>query len=69
VHQSFDSRRHGVRLLATPSACLQFVPQSNEFCVDTRPPAYRRLTLHADGTLDTEVVWVDQVYGALDQAS
>jgi Icc protein len=69
VHQSFDGRRQGVRLLATPSACLQFVPQSNEFSVDTRPPAYRRLTLQADGTLDTEVVWVDQAYRALDQAS
>lgn len=59
VHQCFDERRRGVRLLATPSTCVQFRPLSNDFALDTRPPAYRLLTLHADGTVDTEVVWVD----------
>ena len=59
VHQCFDARRHGVRLLATPSTCAQFLPLSDEFAIDARPPAYRRLTLLPDGTLETEVVWVD----------
>jgi Icc protein len=59
VHQCFDERRRGVRLLATPSTCAQFLPLSPEFALDSRPPAYRQLTLHADGTLDTEVVWVE----------
>ena len=59
VHQCFDERRRGVRLLATPSTCVQFRPLSSEFALDTRPPAYRQLTLHADGTVDTEVVWVE----------
>jgi Icc protein len=68
VHQCFDTRRRGVRLLATPSTCTQFLPQANEFCVDARPPAYRRLTLQPDGTLDTEVVWVDEA-AALANAS
>ncbi|HEY4972955.1 MAG TPA: hypothetical protein VII41_05060, partial [Steroidobacteraceae bacterium] len=69
VHQCFDARRRGVRLLATPSTCIQFLPQSNEFAIDARPPAYRRLALQADGTLDTEVVWVDAATAALDSAS
>jgi Icc protein len=69
VHQSFDARRHGVRLLATPSTCAQFLPLSDAFAVDARPPAYRRLTLQPDGALDTEVVWVDAATGALDSAS
>jgi Icc protein len=69
VHQSFDGRRHGVRLLATPSTCAQFLPSSDEFAVDGRPPAYRRLTLQPDGALDTEVVWVDAASAALDSAS
>ncbi len=60
VHQCFDERRRGVRLLGTPSTCVQFLPLSSEFALDTRPPAYRQLTLLADGTLDTEVVWVEQ---------
>lgn len=69
VHQCFDTRRRGVRLLATPSTCAQFLPHANEFAVDARPAAYRRLTLQADGTLDTEVVWVEQASAALDSAS
>jgi 3',5'-cyclic-AMP phosphodiesterase len=58
VHQSHDSRRKGVRLLATPSTCVQFLPRSEHFAIDPAPPAYRRLTLRADGTIDTEVVQV-----------
>jgi hypothetical protein len=27
--------------------------------MDTRPPAYRRLDLHADGSISTEVRWLD----------
>jgi 3',5'-cyclic-AMP phosphodiesterase len=60
VHQCFDTRRRGVRLLATPSTSAQFLPQADNFAVDARPPAYRGLTLHEDGTLDTEVTWVDE---------
>jgi Icc protein len=69
VHQSFDARRHGVRLLATPSTCAQFLPLSDDFAVDSQPPAYRRLTLQPDGQLETEVVWVDAASAALDSAS
>lgn len=59
VHQCFDERRRGVRLLATPSTGAQFLPLSAQFAVDARPPGYRRLTLHADGTVETEVLWVE----------
>jgi 3',5'-cyclic-AMP phosphodiesterase len=55
VHQEFESERRGVRLLATPSTCLQFLPGSEPFMLDVRPPGYRRLTLHPDGRIDTEV--------------
>lgn len=59
VHQSYDSRRKGVRLLAVPSTCAQFLPHSDQFAVDPSPPGYRRLTLRADGTIDTEVLRVE----------
>ena len=59
VHQSFEALRGRVRLLATPSTCRQFLPRAEEFAVDERPPAYRTLELHSDGTLQSEVVWVD----------
>lgn len=57
VHQEQDEHRGRVRCLATPSTCLQFAPQVDEFAIDDRPPAYRRLTLHAHGGVDSEVVW------------
>lgn len=60
VHQSFDGLRRGVRLLATPSTCAQFLPNADTFTVDRRPPGYRTLELRSDGTLLTEVVWVEQ---------
>jgi Icc protein len=65
VHQCFDARRRGVRLLGSPSTCGQFLPLSDEFAIDGRPPAYRRLTLQQDGTVETEVVWVDEAAGSL----
>ncbi|HEX4377386.1 MAG TPA: metallophosphoesterase [Steroidobacteraceae bacterium] len=69
VHQCFEARRHGVRLLATPSTGGQFLPLSDDFAIDSRPPAYRRLTLSPDGTLDTEVVWLETAANALASAS
>lgn len=64
VHQYYDGQRGGVRLLATPSTGAQFLPRSDHFAIDQRPPAYRRLTLHANGTVDTDVVWVTKALGA-----
>jgi Icc protein len=63
VHQNYDALRKGVRLLATPSTCAQFLPNSDDFALDPRPPAYRTLELRADGSLLTEVVWLDQHVG------
>jgi Icc protein len=63
VHQAYDGLRKGVRLLATPSTCAQFLPHSDDFAVDRRPPAYRTLELRADGSLLTEVMWVEQQSG------
>ncbi|MGD2081573.1 MAG: 3',5'-cyclic-AMP phosphodiesterase [Chromatiales bacterium] len=55
VHQTFESRRNGVRLLGSPSTCIQFAPGTDGFGVDTEPPGYRWLLLHADGTIETGV--------------
>jgi Icc protein len=60
VHQAYDALRKDVRLLATPSTCAQFVPHADEFAVDRRPPAYRTFELQSDGSLLTEVVWVEK---------
>ncbi|HHQ13633.1 MAG TPA: phosphodiesterase [Chromatiales bacterium] len=59
VHQTCDRRRHGVRLLSTPATCMQFLPNSDDFKLDTRPPGYRWLDLYSNGRIDTEVVWLE----------
>ncbi|MFO1426432.1 MAG: 3',5'-cyclic-AMP phosphodiesterase [Steroidobacteraceae bacterium] len=60
VHQALEQQRGGLRLLATPSTCTQFLPQAPTFAVDTRPPGYRMLQLAADGGIASEVVWLDR---------
>lgn len=58
VHQRFEGRRGGVRLMATPSTCVQFRPRTRVPETDDLPPAYRWLRLHGDGTIDTDIAWV-----------
>lgn len=58
VHQEYDERRNGVRLLATPSTMVQFLPDAREFALDEARPGYRWLTLSEEGTVDTGVVRV-----------
>lgn len=58
VHQHFDREVDGLRMIATPSTCSQFKPGSDEFAIDDLPPAWRRLTLHADGRLDARLHWL-----------
>jgi Icc protein len=58
VHQVYDGCRGKVRLFATPSTGAQFLPASDRYAVDSRPPAYRTFELHADGRIDTTVHWV-----------
>jgi len=59
VHQSLDSFIHGVRFMATPATCAQFLPESDDFALDDRPPGYRVLELMPDGAIATEVVWLE----------
>jgi 3',5'-cyclic-AMP phosphodiesterase len=58
VHQHHEVERRGVRILATPSTCSQFLPDAQDFAVDDQPPAWRRLDLHADGRIATRVRWL-----------
>jgi Icc protein len=61
IHQDFEAERQGVKLIGSPSTCLQFLPESDDFALDALPPAWRRLTLHPDGRIDTQVHYVDDL--------
>ena len=58
VHQKSDAVISGIRMLTTPSTCVQFAPQSRDFALDDLPPGYRSLRLYADGSVQTKVVRV-----------
>lgn len=68
VHQEHESMRGDVRLLSSPSTCVQFAPQSTLFKADDKPPGYRRLDLHPDGRIETTVsrVWDVEFHVELD---
>ncbi|MFV0930827.1 3',5'-cyclic-AMP phosphodiesterase [Pseudomonas jessenii] len=55
VHQEIDQIRNGVRLIASPSTCIQFEPGSKDFKVGEQAPGYRWLRLLPDGRLETGV--------------
>jgi 3',5'-cyclic-AMP phosphodiesterase len=59
VHQALDQFINGVRFMASPATCTQFLPRSADFALDARPPGYRVLELMPDGTIVTEVVWLE----------
>jgi Icc protein len=60
VHQQLDRLHDKVHIIGTPSTCRQFKPGSEDFAVDECPPAYRRLGLMDDGSITSELVWVNE---------
>ncbi len=58
IHQQFNQTRNGVKLLGTPSTCVQFMPGASQFCLDNKPPGYRWLELYENGAITTEVIYL-----------
>jgi len=56
VHQESDELVNGVRMMTTPSTCVQFAPRSQDFVLDSKDPGYRRLVLHPNARIETQVV-------------
>ena len=56
VHQESDAVVQGVRMLTTPSTCIQFAPQSHNFALDDKQPGYRRIVLQPNGQIETQVI-------------
>lgn len=48
IHQEMDEYWHGIRLLATPSTCVQFKPHCTNFALDTLAPGWRYIELRVD---------------------
>lgn len=55
IHQEVDAWWQGYRVLATPSTCIQFKPNCDQFTLDSLPQGWRELTLLPDGAIETRV--------------
>lgn len=55
IHQELDRMINGVRLLASPSTCIQFLPDSDDFALDQQGPGWRLLELTPAGEIVTKV--------------
>ncbi|MEX2367306.1 MAG: metallophosphoesterase, partial [Pseudohongiellaceae bacterium] len=55
IHQDYDEVRKDVRMLASPSTCIQFHPDNDEFTLDDVNPGYRWLELKPGGDFKTGV--------------
>lgn len=55
IHQEFDSKRKGVRLLGAPSTCVQFKPGTDTYVQDDKAPGFRVIELYENGDFETEI--------------
>jgi len=69
VHQTFEALHGHVRLMASPSTCVQFTPGLEKFQVDEEPPGFRLLALLPDGNIRSEVVRTHEMPQGLERAS
>lgn len=56
AHQARDYNFCTLPVMATPSTCVQFAPESDEFLADTRQPGFRVLDLLPDGRIESLIV-------------
>lgn len=53
IHQHLEQQLGTIRLLASPSTCVQFAVASSDFATDMQSPGYRWLRLFDDGRIET----------------
>jgi len=69
VHQELDQACGDLRMLCSPSTCVQFLPGQEDFAVDVRAPGYRWMELDGDGTIRSGVSRVTDQEFAVDPDS
>ena len=69
IHQEFEGMYGSVRLMGTPSTCIQFAAGQDEFSIDACPPGFRWLGLTPQGKIHTQVGLLPEIPLGLDLAS
>lgn len=60
VHQAGDTVKNGVYFMTTPSTCVQFMPNSDDFALDSEAPGYRYLSLNKEGDITTHIERIEK---------
>ncbi|AKH22132.1 hypothetical protein AAY24_08015 [Sedimenticola thiotaurini] len=55
IHQTFEAEWHGIRMMGTPSTCIQFVENQDKFGISMDAPGFRWLELLPDGQINSGV--------------
>lgn len=66
IHQTYESERNQVALLASPSTCIQFTPEKDDFDLDNEPPGCRWLALLPNGEIRSCVTRLAEMPQGLD---
>lgn len=69
IHQKFEAVHGLIRLMGTPSTCIQFAAGQDEFGIDACPPGFRWLGLLPDGEIQSNVSLLSEMPMGLDLAS
>lgn len=69
IHQKFEGKHRSIRLMGTPSTCIQFVAGQDEFGIDACPPGFRWLALTPQGEIHSQVSLLPELPLGLDLAS
>lgn len=66
VHGEYQLSRNGVPLYASPSTCIQFKVEAQGVSIAPLPPGYRVLSLGPNGSITTQVRWLNDLPAGLE---
>ncbi|WP_428603441.1 3',5'-cyclic-AMP phosphodiesterase [Sedimenticola sp.] len=66
IHQTFDTELNGIKMMGTPSTCIQFIENQDKFGISTTPPGFRWLELLPDGRINTGIERIAELPPGLD---
>ena len=69
IHQTFEETYRGLKILGSPSTCVQFAAGEDNFAIDPTPPGYRWMSLQPDGEILSGIASLPEIPSGLDLAS
>ncbi len=66
VHQAYETYYKNISILSAPSTCIQFLPNSQRFALDTVAPGYRWIELASNGKYKTGIERVKEFENTAD---